>query len=225
MNKIKIISVWLLLITLIANNTLLAGNFDKLSVPRIKYGGGGDWYSDPTSLPNLMKEASRRLSIPAVEENIVVSISDPDLFKYPMLYLTGHGRIKFKDFEVNRLLTYLDNGGFLWIDDNYGLDKYIRRELKKLYPANQLEQLPKDHPIFKTVYDFPKGLPKIHEHDGKPPAAFAIFDKGRMTVLYTYETDIGDGLEDEGVHPEDSPEIREKAMKMAINIIAYVMCQ
>jgi hypothetical protein len=172
-----------------------------------------------------MKEASKRLNMTTQIEDVAVSISDPDLFKYPMLYITGHGRIKFKDYDLNRLLSYLNSGGFLWVDDNYGLDKYFRREVKRLYPDNELKLLPKDHHIFNMAYSFEEGIPKIHEHDGKPPAAYAIFDKGRMTVLYTYETDIGDGLEDEGVHPEDSPEIREKAMRMAINVLTYVMCQ
>ena len=214
-----------LLAALIAASAAYASEWDRVLIPRVKYSGGGDWYSDPTSLPNLMKQTSERLKIPAEIDNVAVSISDPEIFKYPMIYLTGHGKVRFKDHEANQLLTYLNNGGFIWIDDNYGLDKYIRRELKKVYPEKKLAQLPKDHPIFHTAYDFPEGLPKIHEHDGKPPAAFAIFDKGRMTVLYTYETDIGDGLEDKGVHPEDTPETREKAMKMAINIITYVMLQ
>jgi hypothetical protein len=122
-------------------------------------------------------------------------------------------------------LTYLDNGGFLWINDSYGMEKYVKREIRRLYPDVELVALPKDHPIFNMVYEFPEGLPKIHEHDGKPPVAYAIFDKGRMKVLYLLESDVGDGLEDEGVHPTDTPEIREKAMQMALNILVFVMNQ
>jgi hypothetical protein len=215
----------LLVLSIFIVSSADAAEFDRIVIPRVRYDGGGDWYSNPTSLPNFMKEASKRLNMTTQIEDVAVSISDPDLFKYPMLYITGHGRIKFKDYDLNRLLSYLNSGGFLWVDDNYGLDKYFRREVKRLYPDNELKLLPKDHPIFNMAYSFEEGIPKIHEHDGKPPAAYAIFDKGRMTVLYTYETDIGDGLEDEGVHPEDSPEIREKAMRMAINVLTYVMCQ
>ena len=158
-------------------------------------------------------------------ENIAVSISDPELFRYPMLFLTGHGQVRFKDHDINTLLIYLDNGGFLWVNDSYGLDKFIRREIRRLYPDRELTLLPADHPLFAMMYDFKDGLPKIHEHDGKPPAAWALFDKGRMKILYTYESDIGDGLEDAGVHPTDTPEIREKAMQMALNILVYVMMQ
>ncbi len=224
MNRDLILLLFLVLSIFVVSNAD-AADFDRIVVPRVRYDGGGDWYSNPTSLPNFMKEASKRLGMTTQIEDVAVSISDPDLFKYPMLYITGHGRIKFKDYDLNRLLNYLNSGGFLWVDDNYGLDKYFRREVKRLYPDNELKLLPKDHPIFHMAYSFEEGIPKIHEHDGKPPAAYAIFDKGRMTVLYTYETDIGDGLEDEGVHPEDSKEIREKAMKMAINVLTYVMCQ
>lgn len=202
-----------------------ASEWDKLAVPRVKYDGGGDWYTGPTSMPNLVKQAVERLRIPGQPENIAVSISDPELFRYPLLFLTGHGQVRFKDHEINRLLTYLDNGGLLWVNDSYGIDKFIRREIRRLYPDIELVQLPADHAIFRMAYDFPAGLPKIHEHDGKPPAAFALFDKGRMKIIYTYESDIGDGLEDEGVHRNDTPEIREKAMQMAMNILVYAMMQ
>jgi hypothetical protein len=196
-----------------------------IAVPRIQYSGGGDWYTDPTSLPNLLKAAADRLRLPTKPENITVKLIDSDLYTYPMLYLTGHGNVKFADDEINRLVTYLDNGGFLWIDDCYGLDKSIRREFKRLYPDKELALLPPDHPIYHAVYDFPQGLPKIHEHDGKPPQGYGIFSKGRLVIFYTYETDIGDGLEDPGVHPEDSPEIREKALQMALNILVYALTQ
>ncbi|EKD81541.1 MAG: hypothetical protein ACD_39C01760G0002 [uncultured bacterium] len=202
-----------------------AAEFDRTVIPRVKYGGGGDWYTGPTSMPNLLKQASERLRLPTQGENIAVSISDPELFRYPMLFLTGHGQIRFSDYEVNILLNYLDNGGFLWVNDSYGIDRFIRREVRKLYPDREFELLPVEHAIFNMAYEFKEGLPKIHEHDGKPPAAYALFDKGRMKILYTFESDIGDGLEDAGVHPTDTPEIREKAMQMALNILAYVMMQ
>lgn len=202
-----------------------AAEWDKLQIPRVKYDGGGDWYTGPTSMPNLLKQATERLKIPSQPENIAVSISDPELFRYPMLFLTGHGQVRFKDNEINTLLIYLDNGGFLWVNDSYGIDKFIRREVRRLYPDRELELLPSDHAIFNGAYEFKNGLPKIHEHDKKPPAAFALFDKGRMKILYTYESDIGDGLEDAGVHKVDNDEIREKAMQMALNILVYSMMQ
>ncbi len=200
-------------------------DWDRVTIARLKYSGGGDWYVSPTSIPNLLKQADKRLKIPTQPEHIGVACNDPELFRYPMLYASGHGQIRFKDNEIVAILTYLDNGGFLWINDSYGMEKYVRREVKRLYPDREFVQLPKDHPIFHTVYDFKDGLPKIHEHDGKPPAAYAIFDKGRMKILYLLESDIGDGLEDEGIHKVDTPEIREVAMKMALNILVYVMMQ
>ncbi len=211
---------------MLCNLTVIsAAEFDRTIIPRVKYGGGGDWYTGPTSMPNLLQQAAERLKLPTQPDNIAVSVSDPELFRYPMLFLTGHGQVRFSDFEINVLLNYLDNGGFLWANDSYGLDRFIRREVRRLYPDREFELLPSDHAIFNMVYEFKDGLPKIHEHDNKPPAAYAIFDKGRMKILYTYESDIGDGLEDAGIHKVDTPEIREKAMKMALNILAYVMMQ
>lgn len=202
-----------------------AMDWGTVVIPRVKYGGGGDWYTDPTSLVNLLKEANKRLNIPTRPENLVINLTDQELFNHPMIYLTGHGNVKFDDHEINRLLTYFENGGFLWVDDCYGLDKSIRRELRRIFPNKELALLPADHEIYRTVYDLTDGLPKIHEHDGKPPAGYAIFHKGRMAVFYTFESDIGDGIEDEGVHPEDSAETREKAMQMALNILVFAMTQ
>ncbi len=215
----------LCLVLLVSTMPLCSADFDLLLIPRIKYGGGGDWYVGPTSMPNLLRQADERLGVPVQAENLAVSISDQELFRYPMLFMTGHGQVKFKDHEINTLLMYLDNGGFLFINDSYGMEKYVKREIRRLYPDRELTVLPKDHPIFSMLYDFPDGLPKIHEHDNKPPAAYAIFDKGRMKILYLLESDVGDGLEDAGVHPADTPEIREKAMQMALNILVYVMNQ
>lgn len=202
-----------------------AAEWGTIAIPRVQYGGGGDWYTDPTSLPNLLKAAADRFSLPTRPENFSIRVSDQSLFAYPMIYITGHGNVKFEDHEVNRLVTYLDNGGFLWVDDCYGIDRSIRREFRKLYPDKELALLPADHPIYRSAYDLPKGLPKIHEHDGKPPQGYGIFSKGRLVIFYTYETDIGDGLEDEGVHPENTPEKREEAMKMALNILFYALSQ
>lgn len=223
MKKIKII--FAVLIALTAISPSFAAEFDRLVIPRVKYSGGGDWYTGPTSMPNLLKQASERLGLPTQAENVAVAISDPELFRYPLLFMTGHGQIKFKDHELNTLLTYLDNGGFLLANDSYGMERHIKREIRRLYPDRELEILPKDHPIFHMLYDFPDGLPKIHEHDGKPPVAYGLFDKGRLKILYLLESDVGDGLEDEGVHRTDSPEIREKAMQMALNILVFVMNQ
>ena len=224
MTEIRVLAMTIIMF-LFCSTTLGAAEFDRLVIPRVKYDGGGDWYVGPTSMPNLMKQAGERLKIPVQADNVAVSISDPELFRYPLLFLTGHGQVRFKDQDINTLLIYLDNGGFLWVNDSYGIDKYIRREIRRLYPDRELELLPADHAIFNMVYDFKDGLPKIHEHDGKPPAAWALFDKGRMKILYTYESDIGDGLEDAGVHRTDTPEIREKAMQMALNILVFVMMQ
>lgn len=214
-----------ILLFLLPSGTTEASDWGTLIIARVRYGGGGDWYTGPTSMPNLLKAASDRLEIPTRPDNIAVKISDHDLFNYPMLYLTGHGNVKFEDHEINRLMIYLENGGFLWINDSYGIDRPIRREFKRVFPDAEFVLLPADHPIYHTVYEFPEGLPKIHEHDGKPPAGYAIFIKGRMAVFYTYESDIGDGIEDEGVHPEDSPEVREKALRMALNILSFAFTQ
>ena len=197
----------------------------SLRLPRVQYGGGGDWYTDPTSIPNLLKAAEERLKFTTRPDNFAIRIQDADLFHYPMLYMTGHGNVKFEDAEISRLQSWLDNGGFLWVDDCYGIDRSLRREFKRLYPNLELAPIPPDHPIFKTVYDMPKGLPKIHEHDGKPPQAYGIFNKGRLVIFYTHETDIGCGLEDVGVHPEDTPEVRELALKMALNILVFAITQ
>ncbi len=224
MFKNSIIFVMLIIIFLCPSN-LEAYGWENLIIPRLKYDGGGDWYTGPTSMINLLKELNNRLKIKTQPENLAVSISDPELFRYPILYLTGHGNIKIKDQDLSTLINYLDKGGFLWANDSYGLDKPFRREVKRLYPNKDLVQLPADHPIFHNVYEFKDGLPKIHEHDNKPPAAFALYDKGRIKILYTYESDIGDGLEDAGIHKVDTPEIREIAMKMAINIVVFAMMQ
>jgi hypothetical protein len=225
MKKIRTIFLLMALLGAVSLPALFGAEFDRLIIPRLKYGGGGDWYTGPTSMPNLLRQAGERLGLPVRVENIAVSVNDPELFRYPMLYMTGHGQVKFKDHELNTLLNYLNNGGFLFVNDSYGMEKYIKREIRRLYPDIELVQLPKDHAIFNTLYEFPDGLPKIHEHDDKPPTAYALFSEGRMKILYLLESDVGDGLEDAGIHRADTPEIREKAMRMALNILVYAMNQ
>jgi hypothetical protein len=198
---------------------------NAVAIPRLRYSGGGDWYTDPTTIPNLLRAASDRFNLSTRPENFAIQVTDADLFKFPIVYLTGHGNVKFSDEEISKLISFFDNGGFLWIDDCYGLDKSIRREIKRMFPDQELVLLPSDHPIFHMGYEFPKGMPKIHEHDGKAPCGYAIFNKGRMVIFYSYETDLGDGMEDEGVHPEDPPEIREKAMQMGLNILLFALSQ
>lgn len=192
-------------------------------IARVKYGGGGDWYSDPSSLPNWLEAFESRTGIQTQKEEKVVSLTDQDLRAYPFLYMTGHGTIRLAPEELTALRRHLEAGGFLYADDNYGMDKSFRAMVRQLFPEEQLEELPNSHPIFHCFYDLP-GLPKIHEHDGKPPQAFGITIDGRLVLLYTYESDIGDGLEDPTVH-NDPPEKRELAMKMAVNILMYAITQ
>ena len=194
------------------------------SIARIHYGGGGDWYSDPSSIPNLLNFLKSNTSISAKSDEIRIKLTDENIFQHPYLYLTGHGNIKFSDKEVIILRNILMNNGFLHADDNYGMDNSFRREMKRVFPNKELIALPNDHPIFNNYYNFPNGLPKIHEHDGKPPEALALFENDRIVVLYTYESDLGDGWEDESVH-QDPWEIREAALKMGVNIIYFSLTQ
>ena len=189
-----------------------------------KYNGGGDWYSDPTALPNLIKFCNENLNTNIQPKPATVEVGSQEIFNYPYVELTGHGNIVLSESEARNLRLYLEAGGFLHVDDNYGIDEYFRREIKKVFPERELVELPPDHPIFNQRFKFPKGLPKIHEHDNKPPQAFAIFIDDRMVCLYTYETDLGDGWEDPEVH-NDPEQIRQKALQMGANIIAYVFGQ
>ena len=186
----------------------------------LKYNGGGDWYADPSSLPNLLTAINERTTIKAAPREATVEITDPKLFNYPYLYMTDHGNVRFTDEEVNILRGYFAAGGFLHADDNYGMDTSFRREMKKLYPESPLIELPYDHLIYHSFYDFSNGLPKIHEHDGKPAQGFGIFYDNRLVVFYTYECDLGDGWENPDVH-NDLPEKRERALQMGINIVIY----
>ncbi len=192
-------------------------------IARVKYGGGGDWYSDPQSLKELLAFVRSNTAIDVSPREDVVELTSDDLFSVPYVYLTGHGNVRFTEDEVLRLRRYLDGGGFLHIDDNYGLDPAIRREMRKVFPARNFVELPFDHAIFHTRFDFPNGLPKIHEHDGRAPQGFGLWsDSGRLIVFYSYESDLGDGWEPESVH-NDPPEKRLAALKMGTNILVYAM--
>lgn len=187
----------------------------------MKYQGGGDWYANPTALPNLIRFCNSNINTKIKSKPATVSPNSPEIFSYPFIHITGHGNVVFSPEEETNLRNYLNSGGFLHIDDNYGMDEYVRKALKKLFPANDLIEIPAQHAIFQKPFVFPNGLPKIHEHDGKRPQAFGIFIKNRLVVLYTFESDLGDGWEDVEVHNEPI-EIHEKALKMGANILNYI---
>lgn len=187
----------------------------------LKYSGGGDWYANPTSLPNLIKFCNLNINTKIKAKPGLVEPGSPDLFSYPFVHMTGHGNVVFNDSDVANLRNYLNSGGFLHIDDNYGMDQFIRKEIKKIFPNADLVEIPANHPIFQKPYSFPAGIPKIHEHDGKRPQAFGIFVDNRLVLLYTFETDLGDGWEDPDVH-NDPAEVRLKALRMGANILNYI---
>ncbi len=187
----------------------------------LKYSGGGDWYVNPTSLPNLIKYCNQNINTKIKPKNAIVTPSSSELFSYPYVHATGHGNVVFSPSDVENLRNYMTSGGFLHIDDNYGMNEYIRKEIAKLFPNSELIEIPANHPIFQKPYPFPAGIPKIHEHDGKRPQAFGIFIDSRLVLLYTFETDLGDGWEDADVH-NDPFEVREKALKMGANILNYI---
>lgn len=193
-----------------------------MTIGRLHYDGGGDWYANPSSLPNLLGAIRTRTSLRVAAEEKVVTLSDDDLWNVPYLYMTGHGNVHWSDRDLAILRRYLQQGGFLHADDNYGMDASIRKELARLFPDHQLVEVPLDHPIYHLVYDFPKGIPKIHVHDGKPAQGFGIFLDGRLAVYYSYQSDLGDGWEDPEVH-NDSPEKRESALRMGVNLFAYAV--
>jgi hypothetical protein len=187
----------------------------------LKYSGGGDWYANPTSLPNLVKFCNQNINTKLNPKVNSVDVGSAELFLYPFVHMTGHGNVVFSNNDIQNLQNYLNSGGFLHIDDNYGMDEYIRKEIKKLFPNTALVEIPKTHPIFQTPYSFPNGLPKIHEHDNKQPQAYGIFIENRLALLYTFECDLGDGWENQEVH-NDPINVREKALKMGANILNYV---
>ncbi|HSH76373.1 MAG TPA: DUF4159 domain-containing protein [Longimicrobiales bacterium] len=197
---------------------------DTIGIARLQYEGGGDWYANPSSLPNLLAAIRERTGVPVAPREVNVQPLDATLPDHPYLYMTGHGNVSFSAAERDALRRYLLGGGFLHADDNYGLDESLRRELEQIFPDAELVEIPPDHPVFHVFYEFPEGLPKIHEHDGNPPQAMGIFYGGRLVVFYSYESDLGDGWEDEGVH-EDPPEIREQALRMGVNLFLYALGQ
>lgn len=200
---------------------LLSASAYSQEIAVLKYKGGGDWYSNPTSLPNLISFCNANIGTKITSKPEVVETGSTAIFQYPFLHMTGHGNVFFSDEEALNLKNYLISGGFLHIDDNYGMEPYITKELKKVFPNQELIELPANHPIFKTAYSFPAGLPKIHEHDGKRPQAFGLFYNSRLVLLFTYESDLGNGWENPEVH-NDPESVREKALKMGANIIQYV---
>ncbi len=194
----------------------------SLRIARIKYGGGGDWYGDEQSLWELLAFARRETLMDVAPREDVVELSSDKLYSYPYVYLTGHGNVRFSDDEARRLRHYLEGGGFLHIDDNYGLDRHIRREMKKVFPEQEFVEIPFDHPIYHSHFDFPGGLPKIHEHDGKPAQGFGLFVDGRLVTFYSYESDLGDGWEPKEVHNVPDP-LRTAALRMGVNLLSYAM--
>ena len=194
----------------------------RLTVARVQYEGGGDWYANPSSIPNLLRAIADRTTLPVEQREARVTLLDDRLWDYPFLHITGHGNIKLSDREVERLREYLLRGGFLHVSDNYGLDSSFRREIARVFPERQLVDVPLKHPIYNLVYEFPKGLPKIHEHDGKPPRGLGIFLGDRLAVFYDYEADLGDGWEDPDVH-KDPPELHEAALRMGVNLFVYAI--
>jgi len=195
-------------------------NSDAQDLAIVKYKGGGDWYSNPTALPNLINYCNANINTKINPKPETVDIGSIDIFQFPMLHMTGHGNVFFSDEDAENLRNYLVSGGFLHIDDNYGMEPYIKKELKKVFPNQELIELPASHEIFNTAYAFSDGLPKIHEHDGKRPQAFGLFHESRLVLLFTFESDLGDGWEDPEVH-NDPPSVREKALKMGANIVKY----
>lgn len=199
---------------------VLSTSLTAQEVAVLKYNGGGDWYANPTSLPNLIQFCNQNINTKIKEKPQTVETASLDIYQYPFIHMTGHGNVFFTPEDVANLRNYLLSGGFIHIDDNYGMDKFLRPELQKLFPEKELIELPASHPIFTYHFKFPNGLPKIHEHDNQPPQAFGLFDQDRLILLYTYETDLGNGWESQEVH--NNPEIvRQKAFQMGANIVKY----
>ncbi len=202
----------------------LSGQNTSVRIALLKYGGGGDWYCDPTALTNLIAFCNRETATNIFTEYSTVEAGSSDIFNFPFVHMTGHGNVVFSDNDARNLRLYLEAGGFLHIDDDYGLDVFIRREMKKVFPEKEFLELPPDYSLFRQKFPFPDGLPKIHEHDNKPPQAFGIFIGNRLVCLYTYESDLSDGWEDIEVH-NNPEEVRLKALRMGANILSFVFNQ
>lgn len=191
-------------------------------IAKLKYNGGGDWYANKTSLPNLIAFCNQQLSMNITPKEDIVEVGSSKLFNYPLVHMTGHGNVVFNEAEAENLRNYLISGGFLHIDDNYGMDKFIRVEMKKVFPNLDFIELPLSHPIYHQKFDFKHGLPKIHEHDGKPAQGFGLLYEGRLVCYYSYQSDLGNGWEDQEIY-NDSDEIRSKALKMGANIVSFAL--
>lgn len=194
----------------------------RFSMARIRYSGGGDWYGNETSWSNLLTALGTRTTLECLRKESTVSLQNNEIFQHPFVTLSGHGQVTFSADEAQRLRQYLIGGGFLWIDDDFGMDEFIRVQLKKVFPTNDLVELPRDHGIYHSFYDLKQGLPKVHEHHGGSPHGYGLFHEGRMVLFYSFNTDIGDGLEDADVH-KDPPGRREEALQMAINVVMYAL--
>lgn len=214
-----------LLLTLFISSMVLGLSAQNIQLARLKYSGGGDWYSSKTALKNLIEYCNSELKTNLMREEALVEPGSANLFNFPYVFATGHGNMFFSEADVQNLRTYLEGGGFIHFCDNFGFDAYVRREMKKVFPELDFQEVPYNHPIFKSPNAFPKGLPKIHEHEGNRPQAFGLFYQGRLICFYDYECDLGNGWEDLGTYPEDSPEIHTLALKMGANIIQYVFNQ
>jgi hypothetical protein len=201
---------------------LQAQQSSEFKLARIKYRGGGDWYNDPSSLRNLAEFAQQQVPIAINPEYDDIALGSSDLFQYPFAFLTGHGNVSINQAEASNLRTYLNNGGFLYIDDDYGLDEHFRKVIKQVYPDEELVEIPFDHPIYHQVYDFPEGLPKIHKHDGKAPRGFGLIKNGRLVLFYTYETNLADGWANPEVHNNPAA-VRQQALQMGTNILVYAL--
>ncbi len=214
-------AIWriLLLVFLLQLTHLLPAQ--NYQIATLQYRGGGDWYSNPTALPNLVEFANRETGTTISTNIATVEVGSRNIFNYPFLYMTGHGNVVFSAQEAQNLRNYLIGGGFLHVDDNYGLDPFFRREIRKVFPDHELIELPYSHPVYHQAFSFPEGLPKIHEHDGKPPQGFGIIYEGRLVLFYSYESDLGNGWEDREVHGNPE-EIRLKALRMGANLLQYV---
>ena len=214
----------LLLILLIAQCCTTTSTYAQYAykLAKLKYGGGGDWYANKTSMPNLIKFCNQNLRMNVFPEEDIVEPGSPDLFSYPFVHLTGHGNVFFTESEARNLRKYLISGGFLHLDDNYGLDKFIRREMKKVFPELDFVEVPFNHAIYRQRFNFPSGLPKVHQHDGKAPQGYGLFYQGRLLCFYSYECDLGNGWEDQSVY-NDPEELRQKALQMGANIVQFAL--
>jgi hypothetical protein len=222
MNKKKLVLLAIILLQATLLVTELLAQENKIKIAKLKYNGGGDWYSNKTSLPNLIDFCNKNLHTNLAAEEEIVEVGSPELFSYPFVHLTGHGNVVFSDSEAQNLRKYLTSGGFLHVDDNYGLDKFIRLEMKKVFPELDFVELPYNHPIYNQKFKFTNGLPKIHEHDGKPAQGFGIIYQGKLVCFYSYECDLGNGWEDQVIYKDPEP-LRQKALQMGANVVMFAL--